>query len=66
MGGFNNKEGSPIYLADRKAVIERTKEIVREAGADGLIVAADCSLLETVDHARVRWVQEALDSMVKM
>ena len=66
MGGFNNKEGSPIYLADRKAVIEHTKEIVREAGADGLIVAADCSLLETVDHARVRWVQEALDSMVKM
>ena len=32
MGGFNNKEGSPIYLADRKAVIEHTKEIVREAG----------------------------------
>lgn len=54
------KEGSPIYLADRKAVIEHTKEIVREAGADGLIVAADCSLLETVDHARVRWDEDWL------
>ena len=64
MGGFNNKTGSLIYTADRKAVMEKTKEIVHKTGADGLIIGADCSLLETVDHSRIRWIREALDSLI--
>jgi hypothetical protein len=64
MGGFNNKEGSLIYTADRNTVMEKTKEIVEKAGATGLIIGSDCSLLETVDHARVHWVSEALDTLV--
>lgn len=64
MGGFNNKEGSLIYTGDREAVMAETVDIVRKAGPTGLIISSDCSLLETIDHRRVHWVAEALDSLI--
>lgn len=64
MGGFNNKEGSLIYTGDREAVMAETVDIVRKAGPTGLIISSDCSLLETIDHRRVHWVAEALDTLI--
>ena len=61
MGGFNNKEGSVIYTASREAIINKTQEIIQRTGDTGLIISSDCSLLEDVEHSRVRWVREGLE-----
>ena len=39
------------------------KKIVEDAGREGLVVAADCSLPFSIDWKHLIWVREALESM---
>lgn len=38
----------------------RILELVRESGARGLMVGADCSLPGHIDHKRIAWAVEAV------
>lgn len=61
MGGFDNREGALLHRGGKGQVRSFTRTLLNEAGAEGLIVGADCSLPRDIDPARIRWVIEALE-----
>lgn len=61
MGGFDNREGALLHRGEKEQVRSFTRALLNEAGAEGLIVGADCSLPRDIDPARIRWVIEALE-----
>lgn len=64
MGGFDNKAQSVIYHADKAALQQYTRELVAQAGKDGLVLSSDCSLDESIPYERLAWIGEALDSLI--
>ena len=62
LGGFNNRENELLHTGTREAIQAETRRLVREAGAEKLIIGADCSLPMDIDPARIRWVIEALEN----
>ena len=61
MGGFDNRADALLPSGSKEAIQAEARRIVREAGKDGIIVAADCSLPNDINPERVRWVVEALE-----
>lgn len=61
MGGFDNREGALLHRGEKERIRAFTRTLLQEAGAEGLIVGADCSLPPDIDPARIRWVIEALE-----
>ncbi len=63
MGGFDNRAGS-LLLAGSKADIQAyTRRLIQDTGARGFIIGADCSLPDTIDSQRLRWVVEAAETV---
>ena len=62
LGGFNNRAGELLHTGTKEAIQAETRRLVREAGAEKLIIGADCSLPMDIDPARIRWVIEALEN----
>ena len=63
LGGFNNREGELLHAGTKEAIQAETRRLVREAGAEKLIIGADCSLPMDIDPMRIRWVIEALENL---
>ena len=63
MGGFDNRAGTLLHAGTRAQITAHTQRIVREAGAQGLILGADCSLPADIDLERIHWVIDALEQM---
>ena len=63
LGGFENPKQGILYSGTKEEVQKETKKIVLEAGPEGLIVGADCTVPADIDHERFRWVREALDEI---
>lgn len=63
MGSFDNRPQGVLYSGTKEAIQAETRRIVREAGKDGIILGADCSLPQDIDHQRIRWITEALDNL---
>ena len=63
LGGFNNREGELLHAGTKEAIQAEAQRIVREAGAEKLIIGADCSLPMDTDPVRIRWIIEALENM---
>lgn len=62
LGGFNNRAGELLHTGTKEAIQAETRRLVREAGAEKLIIGADCSLPMDIDPARIRWIIEALEN----
>ena len=62
LGGFNHRENELLHTGTREAIQAETRRLVREAGAEKLIIGADCSLPMDIDPARIRWIIEALEN----
>lgn len=65
MGGFDNKPDSVLYKGTKEEVQAQTLAYVAEGGRTGYVLAADCSLQPGVSYERLRWVGEALESIVQ-
>ncbi|MGI6108180.1 MAG: uroporphyrinogen decarboxylase family protein [Lachnospiraceae bacterium] len=63
LGGFKNTKDGVLYSGSKEEVKAEAKKIVREAGSDGLIVGADCTVPSDISHERFLWVREALDEI---
>lgn len=63
LGGFNNREGELLHAGTKEAIQAETRRLVREAGAEKIIIGADCSLPMDIDPMRIRWVIEALENL---
>ena len=61
MGGFDNRPGALLHTGSREAIQAETRRILLEAGREGIILGADCSLPQDIDNAHLRWVVEAME-----
>ena len=64
MGGFSNKPDGLLCTGTREEIQKYTRDLVQQVGRDRFILAPDCSVPNTLDHQRMRWVAEALDSLI--
>lgn len=63
LGGFDNREQSLLAVGTKEEIQSFTKELVKEAGRQGLILGADCSLPMNFSQERILWVKEALANL---
>lgn len=61
VGGFDNRPGALLHAGDRASIQAETMRLVRQAGAEALILGADCSMPEDLDPQHVRWMIKALE-----
>ena len=61
MGGFDRNPEGILYCGDRQSIKDETKRIIREAGDQGLILSADCSIEESTPAEHMSWVVEAAE-----
>ncbi|WP_214627400.1 uroporphyrinogen decarboxylase family protein [Paenibacillus agaridevorans] len=62
LGGFDNTKSGVLHSGTRSEVEQFAKQLVAEAGTQGLIVGADCSLSHDIDRERIKWVVETVRS----
>lgn len=58
-GGFDNNKGSLIDTGTIEELARYTKELIADAGREGLIIGADCTLHGDIDHARFCAIRDA-------
>lgn len=58
-GGFDNRPGTFLYTASRDEIEKAVADLIREGGRKGYIIGADCSLHNSLQDERIRWVAEA-------
>lgn len=63
LAGYNNRPGTLLHTGGKLKIQSFVRNLVEEAGKDGIIVGADCSLPQGIDREHLRWVVEALDEM---
>lgn len=56
LGGFDNNAGSLIDIGSTHEVVEFTQELITEAGPQGLIIGADCTIPATVGLDRINLI----------
>ena len=61
MGGFDRNEGTLLHTGTPEEIRAETLRLVKETGADRLIISADCSLPTDVPYENLRAVAEALE-----
>ncbi|MDR2142713.1 MAG: uroporphyrinogen decarboxylase [Deltaproteobacteria bacterium] len=59
LGGFDHAPGSLLTQESRERIKATARELIREAGPEGLILGADCALPSDIELERLEWVREA-------
>ena len=59
IGGFANGRDDIIASGTKEAVTEETRRLLQQAGREGVILGADCTLPSDVEWRRWDWVREA-------
>ena len=58
-GGFDNNAGTLIETGSLEELAAYTKNIIAEAGREGLIIGADCTIPSNIDYARLNAIRDA-------
>ncbi|MDR2615742.1 MAG: hypothetical protein LBC28_04090 [Oscillospiraceae bacterium] len=58
LGGFDNREGGVLLSGSRAEVEAETKRLIKDAGAVGLILGADCTVSAEFTPERLNWVRD--------
>jgi len=61
VGGFDNGPEGILYKGNEKEIKDYTKKLIQETGDVGLILSADCSVIEDTPDEHLRWVVEAAE-----
>lgn len=61
LGGFDNRPTGLLLTADKAAIQEYARNLVKESGRTGIMLGADCTLPATVNVERIQWVVDAMD-----
>lgn len=59
LGGFDNTKEGLLYTGDAVAIEAETKRLIAEAGRQGLILGADCTIPSDIATERIHWVRQA-------
>ncbi|MBQ8231333.1 MAG: hypothetical protein IJZ34_05340 [Lachnospiraceae bacterium] len=58
IGGFDNTKESVLYKGSRKEIEDYVENLISEAGKEGIIIGADCTVPADIDIERLKWVRE--------
>lgn len=58
-GGFDNNKGALIDKGTIEELTQYTKDIIKDAGREGLIIGADCTIPSDIDYARLCAIRDA-------
>lgn len=59
LGGFGNLDSELLYKGSKEEIQAETKRILAEAGRQGVILGADCTVPRDTDWQHFEWVREA-------
>ena len=59
LGGFGNTEKDILYTGDKESITNYTKELLKDAGTQGVIIGADCTIPGDMPYEHLEWVREA-------
>ena len=59
LGGFGNLSSSVLYSGTRDEVEAETRRLLADAGRQGVILGADCTVPRDIDRERFHWVRDA-------
>lgn len=59
LGGFGNLDTELLYKGTKEEIQAETKRILAEAGRQGVILGADCTVPRDTDWQHFEWVREA-------
>ena len=62
LGGFENGKTGLLYTGSKDAIQAEAKKLVAEAGEQGLVLEADCTIPSDIAVERIQWVREALEN----
>ncbi|MEX2804068.1 uroporphyrinogen decarboxylase family protein [Streptococcus sp. H31] len=59
LGGFNNTKEGLLYNGSKEEIQAAVKELLNQAGRQGTLIGADCTVPSDIDPQRIWWVKEA-------
>ena len=59
IGGFGNEPEDILYKGAQAEVEQETKRILQQAGRQGILLGADCTVPRDTDWQRFEWVRQA-------
>lgn len=59
LGGFENGKNSLLYLGNQQEIEAETSRLIKEAGKEGLILGADCTIPSDIAIEHIQWVRQA-------
>ena len=65
IGGFDNRLQGILFEGTKKELQEYTVELIKNNDNKGMIIGADCSISDTIDPERIRWIVEATKTASK-
>lgn len=60
LGGFVNTKEGLLYKGNKEAIQAEVHRLIKEAGDEGIIIGADCTIPSDIDPQRILWVKEAV------
>lgn len=58
IGGFNNTKSGVLYKGTKEEIEAYTEELIKDAGSQGIILGADCTIPEDTPFEHLNWVRE--------
>ncbi|MDE6406122.1 MAG: hypothetical protein K2M20_10800 [Lachnospiraceae bacterium] len=58
IGGFDNVKEGLLYSGTRQEIEAYVEKLLAEAGREGVIIGADCTVPGDIDIERLKWVRE--------
>lgn len=65
LGGFDNRPGGVLFSGTRDQVTRAVHRLVAQAGTNGIILGADCTLPAQIDIQRIGWVVDAVKALAQ-
>jgi uroporphyrinogen decarboxylase len=63
IGGFDNTKGGALYKGTKPEIEAITEELIKDAGKQGVIIGADCTVPNDIDLQRLNWVRDKAASL---
>lgn len=63
IGGFDNRPEGILVSGSKEEIEAETRNLIEQAGRQGIILGADCTLPRNMDIKRISWVVETLKSI---
>ena len=60
LNSLENTEKGLLYLGSKEAIQGKVKELLDEAGRQGVVIGADCTVPSDISSKRIDWVKEAV------